>query len=168
MIYVASIYSLNASTNSDRDVEIREKRYNYVLEKTADLMKVGSMVFSPIVHGHDMANKFNLPKNYEFFKEYDRHMIESSDCVIVLCMETNTGKTWKDSVGVFDEVSFATELGKPVVYLPCKDYFDPFETMAETLARHDMGTRAVTSNGPSLDDHIVEDEAVTFRYPSEE
>ena len=121
MYYIASLYRLDAKTGSKKDTALREKRYQYVMERTANLMKV-HIVHSPIVHCHVLANTHDLPKTYEFWKETDRGMIDASEGVIVLKMKTKDGKGWEDSEGMSDEVNYAKKTGKEVIFLDCFDY----------------------------------------------
>ena len=85
---------------------MRNKRYEYVLMRTAEMMNKGEIVFSPIVHCHEMAIKHDLPKTYEFWSKYDREMINRADEVWVLCMPG-----YKESRGITDELKMAEELG---------------------------------------------------------
>jgi hypothetical protein len=124
MQYIASIYSLDAKSDSELDTARRNYRYEYVMKRTHELMEDGNMAFSPITHCHPMAEKYGAPKDYEYYQTYDRHMIDSSDSVIVLDMKTFNGKSWIDSEGVSDEVAYAKETGKPVIFLSCPDFYD--------------------------------------------
>lgn len=119
MIYLCSVYSLDATTDSEADQAMRNKRYEYVLMRTAEMMKKGEIVFSPIVHCHEMAIKHDLPKTYEFWSKYGREMINRADEAWVLCMPG-----YKESRGITDELKMAEELGKPVIFISTYDYFE--------------------------------------------
>ena len=119
MIYLCSVYSLDATTDSEADQAMRNKRYEYVLMRTAEMMNKGEIVFSPTVHCHEMAIKHELPKTHAFWLKYDDAMIEKSDEVWVLCMPG-----YKQSKGITHELETAAKLGKPVIYLTTYDYFE--------------------------------------------
>ncbi len=124
MIYVCSVYSLMAKGNGAKARALREKRYQYTARIIGDLMKEGAIgLFSPIVHCHVPANMQGLPKDYKFWQKNDRHMIEKSDVVMVLKMPM-----WEESEGITDELLYAAQLGKDIVYVECDDYSeDPDE-----------------------------------------
>jgi hypothetical protein len=84
--YIASVYSLNAKGNSVEDLTLRDNRYLYTMKRVAIMAQKGQFVFSPIVHCHVMANTYNMPKDYTYYQDNDRHFIEVSDGVIVLKM----------------------------------------------------------------------------------
>lgn len=117
MRYLASVYSYNAKSNSGKDRALREKRYQYAMKRTAELMMDGEFIFSPITHCHPMSNRYGLPKEYGYWQFNDRNFIEASEGVIVLMMPN-----WENSSGVTDEIAYAKFLGKPVTFLECPDY----------------------------------------------
>lgn len=121
MIYLASLYSLNAKTNSLQDRITRDKRYQYTLKRLSQMMNEGEFVFSPIAHCKVVADEYGLPHDYEFYKKNDRHFISKSDKVLVLKMVDEVG-SWKGSEGITDEIKFALDLGILVEYIACDDY----------------------------------------------
>jgi hypothetical protein len=123
MIYVASVYSLDAKSNNFKDAMTRQFRYEYTMKRVAQLLKQGEHAYSPIVHGHEMGKVFNFPKSYQFWQDNDRHMIDLCDKVVVLKMEG-----WQRSEGVCDEIRYAESLGKTVEYLDCDDHYDPYDS----------------------------------------
>ncbi len=104
MIYLASPYS-------DPDPLVREQRFVVACEAAAALLRSGTAVFSPIVHGHPLA-AFGVPTGGEFWSEHDQQMLARCDEVVVLTLDG-----WRDSMGVRNELSLASTLGKPVRYL---------------------------------------------------
>ena len=104
MIYLASPYS-------HPNVNIREARYRSVCRATAMLLEAGHSVFSPIVHGHPLA-EYGLPTDWAFWQRYDRDHLTRCDELVVLTLDG-----WRESIGVTAEVALAVELGKPVRYL---------------------------------------------------
>ena len=121
MIYLASLYSLNAKTDNLQDRITRGKRYQYTLKRLSQMINDGEFVFSPIAHCKVVADEYGLPHDYEFYKKNDRHFISKSDKVLVLKMVDECG-SWEDSEGITDEIQFALDQGIKVGYLDCTDY----------------------------------------------
>lgn len=105
-VYLATPYS-------DPDPGIRNKRFLAVNKVAGELMVQGNLVFSPISHTHPIALAGDLPKGWEFWKDYDFTFINDwADEVYVLTLDG-----WEDSIGVTAEIKLAEALGKPVVFL---------------------------------------------------
>ncbi|QXN60183.1 hypothetical protein KUA24_116 [Vibrio phage HNL01] len=121
MIYLASLYSNGASSDSLQHQQVRQQRYEYTLKRLTRMLCDGSLVYSPIAHCHEASNLYGLPKEYEFWQRIDRHMIDLAEEVRVLTMEDDFGH-WVTSAGVTDEITYAKSLGKEVVYCTCDDY----------------------------------------------
>jgi len=115
MIYLASPYS-------HPDANIREQRFRAVCKAAARLMRNGGIVFSPIAHGHPIA-QHGLPTDWRFWEQFDREQLACCDEVVVLLLDG-----WRESEGVRAEIRIAAELGKPVRYLA------PEATGSPTLA----------------------------------
>ena len=116
MIYLASPYS-------HPDPAVREQRFRAACRATADLLRAGEVVFSPIVHSHPLV-AFDMPTAWAFWERIDRAHLERCDEVGVLMLDG-----WAHSVGVREELRLARELGKPVRFL------DADATGSPTLAR---------------------------------
>lgn len=95
VVYVASPYSHESTS-------VRELRYKQVEAFTAELLKKGYVVFSPIVHCHQLGISFNLPTDFKFWANYCLTMLAKSDVLWVLQLDG-----WRESVGVQHEVEFA-------------------------------------------------------------
>ena len=104
MIYLDSPYS-----HSDKAV--RNERYFAVMKRTAELINQGFFVYSPILHNHNMADKYNLSSNFEFWQAFDKHMIDLAEAVYVLKLDG-----WNTSIGVNYEINYASTKGILVVY----------------------------------------------------
>lgn len=105
MIYIAGPYS-----SDDWDVLV--KRYRKHEMYTASLIRMQLVAYSPIVHGHEMAINYNLPKNYEFWQNHCLGMLAKADAVHVMMMDG-----WKESRGTQDEIRLANEMKIPVHYI---------------------------------------------------
>jgi len=101
MIYLASPY-----THTDPDV--RESRFDAACRATAELVRGGHVVFSPIVHGHPLV-RFEVPVEWDFWERFDREHLRWCDELVVLMLDG-----WRESRGVQGELQIAQELGKPV------------------------------------------------------
>jgi hypothetical protein len=116
MIYLASAYS-------HFDAAVCEQRFRAACQAAAHLMRAGHTVFSPIAHGHCIA-QHGLPTDWRFWERFDCELLARCDEVLVLTLDG-----WRESAGVLAEVRIAGELGKPVRYLA------PEATRSPTLAQ---------------------------------
>ena len=105
MIYLASPYT-------HEDKTLRRKRYQQALHLCATLIKNHVPIYSPIVHFHNIAELFNLPPNFEFWKDHNENMILRSNGIWVYTMEG-----WLTSKGVQHEISFAKENNITIAYI---------------------------------------------------
>lgn len=105
MIYLASPYS-------HPDPEIVRERYAKTLKATAELLLRRKIVFSPIVHCHQMALIYKMPTSAEYWKQYNHGMLLAALELYVLQI-----RGWDTSPGVAYEISVATELGLPITYI---------------------------------------------------
>lgn len=95
MIYLASPY-----THSDPDVI--QERFERVQALTAKLLINDLVIYSPIVHCHDLANKFGLRKDYAFWANYNHGMLIRARLLYVYTLPG-----WESSKGVIGEIFFA-------------------------------------------------------------
>jgi hypothetical protein len=105
MIYLASPYS-------HPDPDVMEGRFKCVCVLAADLMRRGERIFSPIAHTHPIAVAGELPRGWDFWRQYDEDMIRAADEVWVYTMDG-----WRESKGVQAEIEIAKAMGKPVRYV---------------------------------------------------
>jgi hypothetical protein len=99
-----------ASPYSHPDPAIREQRFQAACAAAAALIREGHVVFSPVVHGHPLAQR-GLPGDWSFWERHARWHLERCDEVVVLMLDG-----WEQSVGVQAELRHAGVLGKPVWY----------------------------------------------------
>lgn len=104
MIYLASPYS--------GTLEVMQQRYEKVLHATATFLTNKVWVYSPIVHCHEQAVRYNMPRDAAFWRAYNKHVIEHGTGVWVLQIPG-----WEASKGVTDEIGMAKELDKPLCYV---------------------------------------------------
>jgi len=82
------------------------------MKKTAELLKAGHKVFSPITHCHPMSVLYDMPATFDFWMELDCHYIAHCDEVWVLKM-----KGWQESNGITRELEFAIMNNIPIKYI---------------------------------------------------
>ena len=101
-----------ASPYSSPDPLVRKTRFLLVQQACAALISRGLHVWSPIVHSHDMAQRFDLPTDAGFWHEYNYDFIRRCDGLFVLAIEG-----WRASKGVAEELAIAQELVLPVRWI---------------------------------------------------
>lgn len=92
--------------------EVRLHRYNAVADVLAERLSRGLPTYSPIVHNHFVAARYNLPKTWDFWKLHDLPLLEKADELLVLMLDG-----WEVSVGVTAEREFAKVNSIPTHYL---------------------------------------------------
>jgi len=105
LVYIASPYSSG-------DDMVQHHRYKMVRDFTAKVMMAGEVVpFSPIVHCHDMALHWDMPKTYDFWLHVNEVMLRHCDELWVYKL-----RGWDSSCGVAAEVEYAGKIHIPVIY----------------------------------------------------
>jgi Domain of unknown function (DUF1937) len=153
MIYLASPYS-------HPDPLVCKARFDAACRATADLIRAGKTVFSPIVHGHPLVH-FGLATDWTFWQRCAREYLRWSDEVLVLQIDG-----WQESEGVRAEMALASALGKRVDYLEPKNdaislnfrsspHVAPVGHEAHPPADGPVGrTRDPTPTSPNLGNHV--------------
>jgi hypothetical protein len=109
LVYLAIPYS-HCST----DVKTyRAMVASYVAGK---LMKEGTVVFSPISHGHLISEIHQLPTDWKYWEKHCKTFLYRCDKLIVVMADG-----WKESKGVAEEIAIAAELGLPIEYYSVED-----------------------------------------------
>lgn len=104
-----TIYTYLASPYSHPSEFVREHRYIAAKAATVFLLKQSVWIYSPIVHCHELAKTSSLPKDFDYWQNYNRAMLRGATDLLVLKIEG-----WAESKGVAAEVKYAIELGKLV------------------------------------------------------
>lgn len=102
-IYMASPYSGTP--------EQQQERYEKARWAAAELIKQGSVIFSPIVHCHEILFNHDLPGDIDFWHWYDRAMIEAAHTFAILKLPG-----WDESKGIKWETQVALELKKRMMF----------------------------------------------------
>jgi len=100
---------------TDPDGDIRDFRAELSDIVCAELMNEGRIIFAPISSCHHIAKKYDLPKDWEFWKRIDTEFILNCKKVLVITLEG-----WENSTGVTAEIEIAKDAGIPV------EFIDPF------------------------------------------
>lgn len=103
--YVASPYYHEAPL-------VREERYLHASHYIMNCLKNGEPVFSPIVHCHELAKIWGLPKDRDFWRSYNYAMLERALGLRVLRLNG-----WQSSAGVKEEIADAERLNIPVSFI---------------------------------------------------
>lgn len=114
-----------ASPYTHTDPEIVRRRYTANLEATHVLLSRKVIVFSPIVHCHMLAQEFDMPDDFNFWKRYDTAMLAASSMLLILRLDG-----WQDSVGVAAEQRMAED----------------FSIMVREVSPHALGIKDVPLN----------------------
>jgi hypothetical protein len=77
-----------------------------------DLMHEGEIVFAAIAYGHPFAWYAAAPTDFASWRALNHHMIALSTKVHVLMLNG-----WNESAGVQDEILYANEIDKPIVFV---------------------------------------------------
>jgi len=105
VIYLAQPYT-------DPDHSVRERRYIAALHLVADYTKLGFLIYSPIVHYHNVAVKHNLPKDFMFWRELNFAALARCGEIWIAPMPG-----WEKSLGLKAEIREAIRLNIPATYL---------------------------------------------------
>jgi len=88
----------------------RDEAHRLACLAAAECLRLGILVFSPIAHGHAIAQYGNFETDYETWKQHSEAMMRAADGLIVIRMEG-----WKESDGVTEEIKWFKESGKPIL-----------------------------------------------------
>lgn len=105
-------YTYIASPYTHDKEHVMHDRYLIAASYTASLLRLHHHCYSPIVHCHELAVKFDLPRELDFWKRYNTSMLRHADELYVLCIPG-----WKESRGVQFEIDLAEQLGLPIRFI---------------------------------------------------
>jgi hypothetical protein len=101
MIYLASPYSAQPNVNYQLVASFVARKRELAADR---------IYFSPIVYWHHIAYEYEMPIDAQYYWIFNRHMIDLSTSVEVLCLPG-----WEQSTGVDQEITYAHFIRKPVV-----------------------------------------------------
>ena len=106
LIYLASPYSIGD----------REKNFELVTKKAAELVSEGYTVISPITYGHTLLNFKEMPNDWGFWMKFCSELLYKCDRLVLYKIPG-----WDTSVGVAEELSIAVDHDIPITYLEYKE-----------------------------------------------
>src|SRR5215471_10117487 len=124
LIYVASPYT-------DQDNEVVAERVRLVEEFVTQGLAMGHIAFSPVVYGHSLSKKWNLPPGFDFWRHFNLYMLSISLDMVVLCIPG-----WKGSVGVRTEIEYAQDSGKKVILANPQDLGPGYREFCQKFWSH--------------------------------
>jgi uncharacterized protein DUF1937 len=95
-------FSYLASPYSHSDPRVVADRYLEAQKCFVWLLRQKIWTYSPIIHCHDLCQRFGLPCDAAFWWEYNREMLKSASKIYVLLLDG-----WQESRGVSEELVFA-------------------------------------------------------------
>lgn len=103
-VYLACPYT-------SRSLDTRNNREYLATRVAARLMSEGVCVYSPITHGHRIAEHLHrdFVENHSFWMDQCLPILEACDALVVLTVEG-----WRTSKGVHLEIQRAKELAMPI------------------------------------------------------
>lgn len=119
MIYVGTPYS-------DPNPAVTHFRWRVNQDMIARWINQGLFVYSPIVHCHELAQDRDLPRGFDFWRDWDLHMISLSECLYVIQLPG-----WDRSEGLAEETEFAVKNGIQVVWH--QPFGDSWEALKQFL-----------------------------------
>lgn len=135
LIYLAIPYT-------DKDPEVMAYRAEVSDLVYAELTKQGYIIYPPITVNHLAGIKYGLPKDWQFWKEFDLAFVRVCSELYVITLPG-----WGTSVGVTDEIKNATELGIPITYIDPTPYLAKLDVNYMRRAYLD-GTISPTEDAP--------------------
>lgn len=104
-IYLASPY-----THKDEKVQL--DRYHKAMTVLAAYLKAGKIIYSPIVHCHELALAHNMPTDAAFWWRYNRAMLSQAGELWLLTLDG-----WQQSKGMRKESMYAIQNEIPISYV---------------------------------------------------
>ena len=105
MIYLAQPYT-------DPKPLVMEKRYDAALQIVAEYTKLGFLIYSPIVHYHNVALRYSMPVDFTFWRQLNFEALARCTEIWILPLPG-----WEKSLGLRAEIKEAIWLNLPATYL---------------------------------------------------
>jgi len=105
MIYLAGPYT-------HKDGAVRVARFEALTKKAAQLMNDGFTVYSPITHGHAIAERHDLPLDFAWWSNQCLDMLSRATTLFVLRLDG-----YAESIGVAAEIAYAEQLNIKIEFI---------------------------------------------------
>lgn len=90
-----------------------EEAFRLACRATADLIRAGIRVYSPIAHTHPVAIHGGIdPYDHKIWLPADEPFMAAAGGLIVLKAES-----WEQSYGIGEEIKAFARVGKPIIYM---------------------------------------------------
>jgi hypothetical protein len=122
-IYLASPYT-------DPSVEIMHERFTTMLSLCSDIALARIPHYSPIVHWHPVAERYDMPRDVEFW--WDHNVPFMLGCAAAWFIRL---PGWDKSLGMRREEKYLREAHKPILFMSV-------EALYEHLSTHRAATGA--------------------------
>lgn len=104
---------------SHDDTKVMQERFEKVNIVAAKLMENGELIFSPISHCHPIKLVGNLPREFDYWLDFDSTFLRMCHKLYVLKLDG-----WENSKGVHEELNMAEDLGMTVEFLNFEDFVE--------------------------------------------
>lgn len=103
-------------------------------------------VFSPIVHWHNAAKEYDLPKDAAFWKSYNDYMLGHCDEIAVMLLDG-----WASSLGTAAEIELGIKLNKRfwIVLPTTKAMWVSTGPQLQELRGTSAANEAISKRGPN-------------------
>ncbi|MEM1368551.1 MAG: DUF1937 family protein [Cyanobacteria bacterium P01_H01_bin.15] len=105
LIYLAAPYTHD-------DPRVVAERMRIIDSYAASMIGAGYRVFSPLSYGHNLARRYSLATNYEYWASFNDEILRACQYLLVLRLPG-----WQDSKGLAREIAIAKEREIPIEYL---------------------------------------------------
>jgi hypothetical protein len=127
-------YAYMASPYSDPDLMVMERRYIMARRACAWLLNHDHFVYSPIVHCHEIAVHHRLPRDADYWFNYNMAMLRPADHFIILAIPG-----WITSKGLQRETKEVLLQQKAIFLLRYEEEREGF--MLSTSSREELEQR---------------------------
>lgn len=95
-------YNYLASPYTHREYDVMEQRYDIACEALVWLLDRKIWTISPIVQQHEIVKKYDMPRTYAYWSQYNKALLKDAMGLLVLTIDG-----WEESVGVQEEMKLA-------------------------------------------------------------
>ena len=103
------MYTYLASPYTHKDARVRKQRHEDVARVASVFLLHDEIIYSPVLHFHYIAVKYDLPYDHKFWEKHNIAMLLGAKDLVIAKI-----KGWETSAGVRREYEFAREHNMPV------------------------------------------------------
>lgn len=94
------------------EAAVQGDRVELLTMAAAMLMSAGHVIYSPITHGHQIAQHFSRPQSHDFWLGQCLPLLHEADALIIVPLDG-----WRNSLGIAKEIDYAKGEGLPIYIL---------------------------------------------------